>query len=350
MKTEILKIEIENIDIKKIEYAAKVLQMGGVVAFPTETVYGLGANALDVKAVEKVFRAKGRPTDNPLILHITDQGSIDKLVLSIPSKAKTLMDKFWPGPLTILFEKSKLIPDIITAGLQTVGLRVPSHPIALALIQEAGIPIAAPSANTSGRPSPTAVSHVMDDLYGKVDIIIDGGCARVGVESTVLDMTIDPPMILRPGGISFEELTAVIGDVAMDKSLRNKNLEGLAPRAPGMKYTHYSPKADIIVVEGEILKVVEKIKALAKGCKADNIAVGILSTEQTSAFYNGTPTISVGDRQNPRTIASNLFKALRDFDNIGVKLILAEAISDQGIGLAIMNRLEKASGYNIIRG
>ncbi|GAE87289.1 L-threonylcarbamoyladenylate synthase [Acetivibrio straminisolvens] len=349
MKTEILKIQPDNIDSEKIKYAAEVLRGGGIVAFPTETVYGLGADALNENAVKKIFEAKGRPSDNPLIVHITGKESVDGLAAVVSPQAQVLMDRFWPGPLTLVVEKSGKIPSAITAGLSTVGLRAPSHPIALALIREAGIPIAAPSANLSGKPSPTASKHVIDDLYGRVDVIIDGGDADIGVESTVLDVTTDVPVILRPGGVSFEQLRDVLGNVSIDPSLMKKPSEDFVPRAPGMKYTHYSPKADVIVVEGEPQKVAEKINSLIMEYQSKNIPVGVLATEQTKELYKGIPYITLGDRLEPETIAANLFKAFRDFDDIGIKVILAEAINNEGIGLAVMNRMKKAAGYNIIK-
>lgn len=349
MKTEILKIQLDNIDNEKLKYAAEVLRGGGIVAFPTETVYGLGADALNENAVKKIFEAKGRPSDNPLIVHITGRESVDGLAAVVSAQAEVLMERFWPGPLTLVLEKSDKIPSVITAGLSTVGLRAPSHPIALALIREADIPIAAPSANLSGKPSPTTSKHVIDDLFGRVDVIIDGGNADIGVESTVLDVTTYPPTVLRPGGVSFEQLADVLGNVDMDPSLMEKASGDFVPRAPGMKYTHYAPKAEVIVIEGETLKVAEKINSLITEYCCKNIPVGILSTEQTKGLYKGVPTITLGDRLQPATIAANLFKAFRDFDDIGIEVILAEAINNEGIGLAVMNRMKKAAGYNIIR-
>jgi len=349
MKTEILKMELNDVDKEKLRFAAEVLRGGGLVAFPTETVYGLGADALNENAVKKIFEAKGRPSDNPLIVHITGKEWADSLTASVPPAAEILMDRFWPGPLTLVLQKSDKVPGAITAGLSTVGLRAPAHPVALALIREAGIPIAAPSANISGRPSPTTPKHVIDDLYGKVDVVIDGGCSKVGVESTVLDVTVTPPMILRPGGVSYEQLLDVLGDVAIDPSLLKKSSENFVPKAPGMKYKHYSPKADVIVVEGETEKVVRKINSLIEEYKKSNTSVGVLSTDQTKMLYGDVPVISLGDRLKPETIAANLFKAFRDFDDIGIEVILAEAINNQGIGLAVMNRMKKAAGYNIIK-
>ena len=287
MKTEILKIDLHNIDSQKIKYAAQVIEEGGLVAFPTETVYGLGADALNKTAVEKIFKAKGRPSDNPLIVHVADKKSVGNLVLRIPEKAEKLMDAFWPGPLTLVMDKQSIVPDIITAGLDTVAIRVPSHPIALALIREAKLPIAAPSANISGKPSPTDSKHVINDLYGKVDVIIDGGFSNIGVESTVVDMVVDPPMLLRPGGITLEQLEDVIGNVRIDPGIAQKNLDGkVVPKSPGMKYKHYAPKAKVVIVEGEIQKVAEKINELVKECESRDIKVGILATDETETFLS----------------------------------------------------------------
>ena len=349
LKTEILSIDINNIDLNKIRFAAEIIRSGGLVAFPTETVYGLGANALNEIAVKKIFDAKGRPSDNPLIMHIADKSTIFEIVGNVPANASILMDKFWPGPLTMVFEKAPIVPDIITAGLPTVAVRVPSHPVALELIREAGVPIAAPSANISGKPSPTESKHVIDDLYGKVDVIIDAEGAKIGVESTVLDITLMPPVILRPGGVSFEELCNVLGEVYIDPALVSKDTEGLRPRSPGMKYTHYSPKAEVIVIEGDVLKVANKINELINDYKAKNISVGVLATEQTKHFYKDVPVLCLGDRTEPFEIAANLFKAFRNFDDTSIEVILSEAVESKGIGMAVMNRMNKAAGYNIIK-
>lgn len=349
MKTEIIKLDINNIDADKIRYAGSVIRSGGLVAFPTETVYGLGANAMDEYSISKIFEAKGRPSDNPLIVHISDKIEINKLVKYIPANASRLMDAFWPGPLTIVMDKSDAVPSLVTAGLNTVAVRMPSHPVALALIKESGCPIAAPSANTSGKPSPTIASHVIEDLSGRVDVIIDAGNAKVGLESTVIDTTVNPPMILRPGGITPDQLKQVLCNIEIDKALWGKDAKNYQPKSPGLKYTHYSPKADVIVIEGNLSRVVEKINELIGKYKMQGLNVGVLATEQTKGYYNNAEIISSGSRYNPETIASNLFRALREFDNRNVQLILAEAINDEGIGFAVMNRLNKAAGYNIIK-
>jgi len=348
LKTEINKIDKQNIDIKVIEKAADIIVVGGLVAFPTETVYGLGANALDENAVKSIFEAKGRPSDNPLIVHVADIEDVECLVREIPTKALLLMKKFWPGPLTIIMQKSKLIPDIITAGLDTVAVRMPSHPIAIELIRAAKKPVAAPSANISGRPSPTQAKHVIEDLFGKVDMIIDGGDSKIGLESTVIDVTCDPPLILRPGGITHDQLIEVLEDVKFDPGLSKSMDSKTKPRAPGMKYTHYSPKADMSIVDGQLEDIVKKINQLVETYMEKGLKVGVLATEQTKFGYKDGIVLSLGDRSKPETIASNLFKSLRELDEKNADIIFAESIEAVGVGLAIMNRMKKAAGYNII--
>ncbi|HEY9062603.1 MAG TPA: L-threonylcarbamoyladenylate synthase [Pseudobacteroides sp.] len=349
MKTIIKSIDKNNIDIKDIDEAASILREGGLVAFPTETVYGLGAKALDHKAVGKIFSAKGRPSDNPLIVHVSDVDMVKGLVKEIPRLALKLMEEFWPGPLTLIMEKSSSVPEIITAGLNTVAVRMPAHPIALKVIERSGVPVAAPSANISGRPSPTEAVHVIEDLMEKVEMIIDGGSSQIGLESTVLDVTVSPPMILRPGGVTLEQLKEFVGEVDIDKAILANYQDDVKPKSPGMKYTHYSPKADVIIIEGNIKACVEKIRELAEDYVKKGVAVGILATEQTKERYTIGIVKSLGDRERPDTIASNLFKGLRCLDNEGVGVILAEAVEYGGVGLAVMNRMKKAAGYNIVK-
>ncbi len=308
-------------DIKK---AAIALRNGKLVAFPTETVYGLGANALDQKAVAKIFKAKGRPQDNPLIAHIGAKEDLDALVLKVPKKAKILIDAFWPGPLTIVLQKSGIVPEIITAGLPSVAVRMPSLDIALDLIKKAGVPIAAPSANTSGRPSPTSAKHVIEDLRGRIDYIIDGGRTRIGVESTVIDLTVDPPVLLRPGGITKEEIEKKIGQVRISR-------HGSVAKSPGMKYRHYSPRAEVILTK-DIQKSADNY--MNKGYK-----VGIMATDKTPYSADRIRYIGKSNEQ----IAKNLFEAFRDLDKYKVDIILIKGVNDNGLGLAIMNRLKKAS-------
>lgn len=349
MKTEIIKIDVNNMDKSGIRYAAEVLKSGGLVAFPTETVYGLGANALNETAVKNIFVAKGRPSDNPLIVHIADRCEVDKLVTYIPACAHDLMEKFWPGPITLIMEKSNLVPLSVTAGLNTVGIRMPSNLVAHELIRESGVPVAAPSANTSGRPSPTNAAHVIEDLFGRVDVIIDAGSCSVGVESTVLDTTSSPPVILRPGGVTLEQLEKVLGEVTLDPAILTERNGDFVPKAPGMKYKHYSPKGQVIIVEGALDNVVSKINELIGEYSSKGLRVGVMSTDQTSSSYQGAEVISLGNRKNASEIAANLFKVLREFDEKKTEIILAESVSSSGIGLAIMNRLNKAAGYNIIK-
>lgn len=345
IETKVIDIDLKNIDMDKLRLASKVLREGGTVAFPTETVYGLGANALDSEALKKIFIAKGRPSDNPLIVHISKKESINILAREIPQKTHALMDKFWPGPLTMVFKRSNIVPSIITAGLDTVAIRMPSHPVAKALIAQAGVPVAAPSANLSGKPSPTQASHVMEDLYGKVDIIIRGGSCAVGLESTVLDITEEVPVILRPGGVTLEDLQEVLGDVSIDKGLADDN--GV-PKAPGMKYTHYSPKAEVILVTGNVKDIVDTISRLKKQYEKKK-KVGIMATDETKDNYYDAKVISMGSRSNPEIIAENIFSILRKFDEEGVDIILAEGIEVKYIGHAVMNRMLKASGHNVVK-
>lgn len=345
MKTIVIDCKSDFSD--KLGEAGRILREGGTVIFPTETVYGLGANALDDVAARKIFAAKGRPVDNPLIVHIYDRQQLKDIVKEVNETAKKAMDAFWPGPLTLIMEKSHNVPDSVTAGLNTVGVRMPKHDVALALLRAAEIPIAAPSANTSGKPSPTKLEHVLFDMDGKVDMILDGGPCEVGLESTVLDTTTNPPTILRPGGVTLEMLQSTYGEVALDKGLLKKEDKDFKPRAPGMKYTHYSPDAEVTVVQGKIENVAEYIKKRLEECVQKGIKAGVLATDETSRYYEGSFTLSAGSRENPLTIAEGLFDSLREFDKHGIKLVFAEAVPENGIGLAIMNRMNKAAGFNI---
>ncbi len=350
MKTKIIKIDAENIEKIALEPAAEALKQGMTVAFPTETVYGLGANALDGAAVSKIFRAKGRPSDNPLIVHIADREKVSELTSFIPDKAVALMDKLWPGPLTLVMKKSSVIPKEITAGLDTVAIRMPGHPVALELIKLAGIPVAAPSANVSGKPSPTTAQHVLDDLDGKIEIVVEAGSSRVGLESTVLDVSVDPPVLLRPGGITPRQIEEIIGHIDIDKTIMEKVTADNVPKSPGMKYKHYSPKAHVIIVESSDMdKQAEVVCRLAEKYKKEDKKVGVCSTDQTFDRYSLYETISMGDRNHPETIASSLFSILREFDDREVDIILAEAVDQNGVGLAIMNRMVKAAGYDIVK-
>ena len=339
---------------KQLDEAAEVLRSGGLVAFPTETVYGLGANALDEKAVKNIYKAKGRPADNPLIVHISDITALDGLTSSIPTAAPGLMKAFWPGPLTLVFPKSDRVPDIITAGLDTVAIRMPSHPIALELIRKAGVPVAAPSANSSGKPSPTLAKHVVEDLSGKIDIIIDGGNSMVGLESTVLDIVTEPAIILRPGGITHEHIRQLLGSVSVDPAITIDQSSAAIPRSPGMKYRHYAPKAALLLFQGGSENVADEICRRASLYVNEGTTVGILATDETKALYDPSMHIScrmlsLGSRLQPEILASNLFKCLREFDEKAVEVIMAEIPESNGIGLAVANRLMKAAGGNIIK-
>lgn len=346
MRTEIIDLSVSNIDQQKLKHIAKVIRAGGVVAFPTETVYGLGANALDENAIEKIFQAKGRPSDNPLIVHISDFNQVYSLAKEIPEHGIKLMNTFWPGPLTLVLKKTDIVPKKVTAGLDTVAVRMPAHPIARAIIAEAGVPVAAPSANRSGKPSPTRAEHVINDLDGRVDIIVRAGISEVGLESTVLDITNYPPVILRPGGILPEQIKEICGQVIVPSEVLRELSQNEVPKAPGMKYTHYAPKANMIVICGDIAGQVAKINEIREKFIKENKKVAILGTAETKEHYN-SECIVMGSRDNPAEIAANLFEILRNFDKTDVDIILAEAIPETGMGLAVMNRMLKASGYQI---
>lgn len=346
MNTKILKIDKDNVDKELIREAAMLISQGRLVAFPTETVYGLGANGLDEVAVAKIFKAKGRPQDNPLILHISSIEQVNLLVKEIPDIAYECMKRFWPGPLTLLFKKSDLVPNMITAGLDTVAIRMPDHPIALELIQKADVPIAAPSANLSGKPSPTSANHVFQDLNGKIDMIIDGGSTGVGLESTVLDISEDTPMILRPGGITIEVLRQIIPDISQDIGTLKEG-DNIIPKSPGQKYRHYAPRADMIVFTGKTNRVVNKIIDEANKLLNNGKRVGIMATKETKDNYTIGKVLVVGSRIDKETIATNLFNTIRLFDECDVDIILAEGIELDNIGMAIMNRMMKASGGKV---
>lgn len=345
MKTQIFDISGSEDRGKIMEEAAKILRQGGTVAFPTETVYGIGADALNENAVKKIFKAKGRPSDNPLIVHISGFEDLNKLVLSINEKAEKLMDAFWPGPLTIIFEKRDAVPDIVTAGLPTVAVRMPADETALMLIKKAGCPVAAPSANLSGKPSPTKARHVIEDLEGRVDAIIKGNDCPVGIESTVIDVSGDKAIILRPGIITKEQIEAVIGNADNDKWLMS---ETEIPRSPGMKYAHYAPKAPVTIFEGEIGQVIEEINKAKRLYESRGMKVGIIASDETISCYTGK-VYSLGSRSNHRQIAKQLFHTLRSFDGENVDVILAEAFDRNGVGFAVMNRMIKSAGHNIIK-
>ena len=344
MKTIIKRIDANNIDIRMIQKAGDILKRGGLVAFPTETVYGLGANALDEEAARKTYAAKGRPSDNPLIVHIADVQALEEIAVNIPIEVEELAYHFWPGPLTLILEKSSIVPYGTTGGLDTVAVRMPSNLIARELILVSGGYVSAPSANTLGRPSPTAAEHVLQDLDGKIDMILDGGSVEIGLESTILDMTVDPPMILRPGAITLDMLEQVIGDVSVDQTILGTESE-TAPKAPGMKYRHYAPKAKLAIVEGTIREEILAIRQLAYEAEQHHKKIGIIASNETIGFYTHGVIKNIGTRENEKTIAKNLYAILREFDDEEIDEIYSESFSQQGIGRAIMNRLEKAAGH-----
>lgn len=349
-KTILLKVDPNKPDLSKIKVAANIIKKGGLVAFPTETVYGLGADALNSKAILSLFKAKNRPVDNPPIIHVENLDQIKNLAKEIPIKAKLLIEKFWPGPLTIVFQRSENIPIESTAGLDTIAIRMPQHKVALALIKKSKCPIAAPSANISGKPSPTLAKHVFDDLNGKIDVILDGGPTCIGVESTVVNITVNPPEVLRPGGISIEDLKKTIGDIKIHPFvLTDKQLAIEKIRSPGMKHKHYAPKAKVILVEGAVLLIIKKVTEIAKQYMLKELKVGILATQETVQYYNADIVKSLGSRFNLKGIAHNLFSLLREFDDENVDIIVAEGVPSEGVGLAIMNRLRKAAAYNIVK-
>ncbi|MEM2282840.1 MAG: L-threonylcarbamoyladenylate synthase [Candidatus Hadarchaeales archaeon] len=332
--TLVLKVDPQRPRAELIRQAAGLLREGGLVAFPTETVYGLGANALLERAVRRVFEVKGRPTTNPLTVHIADKDTFYSLVKSSPPLAERLIERFWPGPLTLLVPKSQLVPDAVTAGLPTVGMRMPSHPVSIMLITEAGVPLVAPSANLYGRPSPTSAAHVLEDLGGKIDAVIDGGEVEYGIESTILDLTSDPPTLLRPGPVTVEELEAVIGKVVV----RSVDI----PKGPDFE-RHYAPKSKLILVEGNPDKVCSKIVEVAEKYQREGKRVGILATAENAGKYRAGVVKVVGSRSEPGLIAARLFKVLREFDKEQVDVILAEGLEPSGIGLAFTYRLREAS-------
>ena len=325
-----------------IDIAADIIKNGGLVAIPTETVYGLAANALDGKAVSKIFKAKGRPMDNPLIVHVSCIEEIDKLVSEIPPQAKKLANTFWPGPLTIILKRSNIIPAEVSAGLDTVAIRLPNNDVTRKLIKIAGVPLAAPSANTSGSPSPTSANHVLHDLDGKIDAILDAGDCRVGLESTVITLTSPVPTLLRPGGITVEELRNVLGNVEIDKAVIDKidSLETVS--SPGMKYKHYSPKTKIIIVDGDNESFIKYVNS----CSSDKVAALCYIDDQPKL---NVKTVTFGKMNDYNMQASELFSALRKIDDLNVNIVYARCPKKSGVGLAVYNRLIRAAGFEVIK-
>ena len=345
METKRIQIlDPQKVKDEELAEAAGILRKGGLVAFPTETVYGLGANALDEEAAKKIYAAKGRPSDNPLIAHISAPEELEALAAEIPCFAKRLMELYWPGPLTMVFKKKEIVPYGTTGGLDTVAVRMPSDPIARALIRLAGVPVAAPSANRSGRPSPTTADHVWQDMAGRIEMIIDGGPVGIGVESTIVDVTGPVPVILRPGAITMEMVRDALGQVEIDPAIVGPIKEGVRPKAPGMKYRHYAPKARMTLVEGEMEQVVRAINHLAREALKQGERVGIICTDETRFCYPAGMIRSVGIRAREETVAHNLYAVLREFDDLEADVIFSESFPDDQIGQAIMNRLSKAAG------
>lgn len=352
MITKVIKVSADTIwkeeEREKLKEAAEIIREGGLVAFPTETVYGLGANALNESAAKKIYEAKGRPSDNPLIAHISSLEDMLPLVSRVPEMGKKLADAFWPGPLTLVFPKSDKVPYGTTGGLDTVAIRMPSDVIASELIRLAGVPVAAPSANTSGRPSPTTAAHVLQDMNHRIDMIVDGGPVGIGVESTIVDVTEAIPILLRPGAVTMEMLTQTVGQVRVDPAILGPISTDVRPKAPGMKYRHYAPEADLTLVQGDAQKVAAEICRMAEERLRKGSRVAVICTDETKNLYASGIVKSVGSREKEETIAHNLYSVLRELDDIGVDYIYSESFSEHHLGQAIMNRLNKAAGYHIM--
>lgn len=344
-KTTIYRVDRDNPESVFLAEAASIIRAGGLVVFPTETVYGLGADALNPYAVERIFRVKGRPPDNPLIVHIAVHEDLFSLGRVLDWRAEALAKKFWPGPLTLVVPRSSKLPAITVAGLDTVAIRMPRHPVALGLIRLSGVPIAAPSANLSGRPSPTTADHVIRDLADRVDAILDAGPTDIGVESTVIDLTSEPPQVLRPGGVTVEELKAVVGEVDLHPLVTGASIGDLVARSPGMKYRHYAPRARVVVVVGEAGEIKQAVQLLVSHLRS-RFRVGVLGTD--GHRYEADAVRDLGPRSSPSGAAQWLFRYLRELDDEGVDIIVAEGWPEEGIGLAIMNRLRKAAGGLVI--
>ena len=387
METKRIIIEDRNhIKDEELKEAARILHSGGLVAFPTETVYGLGGNALDEDAARKIYAAKGRPSDNPLIAHVSCVEEVAPLVKEIPEAGRKLMEAFWPGPLTMIFPKSEKVPYGTTGGLDTVAIRMPDDPVANRLIALAGVPVAAPSANTSGRPSPTTADHVWQDMNGRIDMIIDGGPVGIGVESTIVDVSSAVPAVLRPGAITMEMLEEVLGEVSVDPAILGPLSADVRPKAPGMKYKHYAPKADLTLVEPgtgteresgaeqvtgaeqktgadwntgaapetgldetQLQAMIRKVRELSREKIEAGYKVGVICTDESRGCYTDGEVRSIGARKSQASVAHNLYALLREFDDLGVDYIFSESFPKDHLGQAIMNRLSKAAGYKIVK-
>ena len=325
-----------------IDAAAAILLDGGLLGIPTETVYGLGADGLNPEAVRHIFEAKGRPQDNPLILHIPEASWLERYCHDVPAAAYILAEKFWPGPLTMILPRREIVPDEVTCGLDTVGMRCPNHPVTLEIIRAAGIPVAAPSGNLSGRPSPTCAWHMLEDMDGRIDAVVDGGSCGVGVESTIIDLTSPVPRLLRPGGLPLEELRVVLGEVAVDKAVLAPLSAGEKPKAPGMKYRHYAPKAPVIVVTGNSRRTARYIRERL------GEHTGVICFEEYLSEFPGRVVESIGSALDKAEQARRVFDALRSFDGTDVDTIYAQCPGNGGLGLAVANRLKKAAGFQIV--
>lgn len=363
METKRIIIEDRNhIKDEELKEAAGILRSGGLVAFPTETVYGLGGNALDEDAARKIYAAKGRPSDNPLIAHVSCVEEVAPLVKEIPEAGRKLMEAFWPGPLTMIFPKSEKVPYGTTGGLDTVAIRMPDDPVANRLIALAGVPVAAPSANTSGRPSPTTADHVWQDMNGRIEMIIDGGPVGIGVESTIVDVSSAVPAVLRPGAVTMEMLEEVLGEVSVDPAILGPLSADVRPKAPGMKYKHYAPKADLTLVEPgtgadpetgldetQLQAMICKVRELSREKIEAGYKVGVICTDESRGCYTDGEVRSIGARKSQASVAHNLYALLREFDDLGVDYIFSESFPKDHLGQAIMNRLSKAAGYKIVK-
>ena len=347
MDTQIIQVDEQHIQINLLRQAGEIIKAGGLVAFPTETVYGLGGDALNPDSSRKIYEAKGRPSDNPLIVHICRMEDLPYLVKEIPEAAKKLADAFWPGPLTMIFRKSPAVPTETTGGLATVAVRMSSHKTALSFIREAGGYVAAPSANRSGKPSPTCAKYVEEDMAGRIEMILDGGDVEIGLESTIVDMTEEIPVILRPGYITKEMLEEALGSVREDGTMMSDE-SGQAPKAPGMKYRHYAPKGSLVIVDGEEARVTAYINEQLERLRREGHRTGVIGTDATIARYRGDVCKSAGSREDENTIAKELYRILREFDDEEVTAIFSESFDTAGIGQAIMNRLLKAAGHHMI--
>lgn len=347
MNTQVIQMDEQHIQTELLRQAGKIIKAGGLVAFPTETVYGLGGDALNPESSRKIYAAKGRPSDNPLIVHICRMEDLPYIVREIPEAARKLAEAFWPGPLTMIFHKSPAVPAETTGGLDTVAVRMPSHKTALSFIREAGGYVAAPSANRSGRPSPTCAKYVAEDMTGRIEMIIDGGDVEIGLESTIVDMTEEEPVVLRPGYITKEMLEEVLCSVREDQTMMSDE-SGQAPKAPGMKYRHYAPKGSLTIVDGQEEQVTAYINEQLEHLKSGGYKTGVIGTDASIDRYHGDVCKSAGNREDERTIAKELYRILREFDDEEVTAIFSESFDTAGIGQAIMNRLLKAAGHHVI--